>query len=77
MLKVERSVLKWRSHFVCGGWGTFRFLPSSRFFENNQTTVERFSIEGSKTKTKAIITSNENKGKYSEEPMRTQSKYNL
>ena len=37
--------------------------------------IERFSIECRKTKTKVITTANENKGKYSKEPMRTQRKY--
>ena len=38
-------------------------------------TLERFSIECRKTKTKVITTANQNKGKYHKEPMRTQSKY--
>ena len=37
--------------------------------------IKRFSIECRKTKTKVIITANQNKGKFQREPMRTQSKY--
>ena len=37
--------------------------------------IEQFSIECRKTKTKVITTANQNKDKYHNEPMRTQSKY--
>ena len=38
-------------------------------------SLEQFSIECRKTKTKVITTANQNKDKYHNEPMRTQSKY--
>ena len=38
-------------------------------------SLEQFSIECRKTKTKVITTANQNKDKYHKEPMRTQSKY--
>ena len=41
----------------------------------NKTLLEQFSIECRKTKTKVIISANQNKDKYHNEPMRTQSKY--
>ena len=34
--------------------------------------IERFSIDGRKTKTKVITTANKNKGKHHKEPMRIQ-----
>ena len=37
--------------------------------------LERFSIESRKNKTKVLTTANQNKGRYSKEPMRTQSKH--
>ena len=37
--------------------------------------IKRFSIECRKAKTTVITTANQNEGKYSKEPMRTQSKY--
>ena len=43
--------------------------------KNKIRGIERFSIECRKTKTKVITTANQNKGKYSKEPIRTQSKY--
>ena len=42
---------------------------------SNLLILERISIECSKTKTKVIITANQNKGKFQREPMGTQSKY--
>ena len=39
------------------------------------SVIEQFSIECRKTKTKVITTANQNKDKYHNEPMRTQSKY--
>ena len=41
----------------------------------NLRCLEQFSIECGKTKTKVITTANQNKDKYHNEPMRTQSKY--
>ena len=44
-------------------------------FRLNTDSLESFSIECRKTKTKIITTANQNKGKYSKEPIRTQSKW--
>ena len=41
-------------------------------FPNTLHTLERFSIECRKTKTKVISTANQKEGKYIEDPMRTQ-----
>ena len=43
----------------------------------NQVSLERFSNECRKTKTKVIIPANHNKHKLSNEPIRTRSKYML
>ena len=43
----------------------------------NRETIERFSNECRKTKTKVITPANHNKHKLSNEPIRTRSKYML
>ena len=50
----------------------FLFIMSLQVVTNS---LEQFSIECRKTKTKVITTANQNKDKYQNEPMRTQSKY--
>ena len=48
------------------------------FFSDDVLTrfhIEQFSIECQKTKTKVITTTNQNKDKYHNEPMRAQSKH--
>ena len=63
------------------GWGnrsisdTHRKIKDTLLIQELQHALERFSIDCRKTKTKVITTANQNKGKCSKEPIKTQSKY--
>ena len=62
-------------HFTVTGGTIIIIVCYNGFLVIKGFVIERFSIECRKTKTKVIITANQNKGKFQREPMRTQSKY--
>ena len=77
MCSVKGREMAWK--FVQDNWDEFHNRYEGGFLLSRlikvKARLEQFSIECRKSKTKVITTANQNKDKYHNEPMRTQSKY--